>query len=343
MHPIVQDDTRKLLAQVDLEGLRDSRVLLTGANGFLGSAIARAIFLLNQEQKLRCRLDALSLHGPSLEMKGLLGDSRIRFSKANLSNRSFRVLGNYDYVFHAAGYGQPAKFSRDPKATVALNVNATETLLEAVSRSGGKLIFFSSCTVYGDAPRAEWPVTERYPGRPDTQVGPHAVYVEAKRLGEAICAAAGLLEARSVIVRIAHTYGPGISIRDDRALGHFLRMALTEGRIRLRDAGRAVKTFGYVSDVVGMILYAAVHGRDHVYNVGGRDTISIRQLAEAVGRVCRVPVTASSPKGRRVECPAIIDCTKVWREMGKPKLIALGDGVARTVAWNRDVFCIPSR
>ena len=76
------------------------------------------------------------------------------------------------------------------------------------------------------------------------------------------------------------TYGPGIGLKDERVLAHFLRQALHENRIVMLDDGSKIRTFCYIADCVLMLLYIMLYGKDFVYNVGGKDNITIRSLAE---------------------------------------------------------------
>lgn len=342
MNPIVQADCDDIIRAVDLSPLRNKGVLLTGASGLFGRYIAQVIYRANETKRLNCSLEGISLHNPSPALRRLLSDKRFVFRKKDLS-RPFHLAGKYDYIFHAAGYAQPAKFVADPSSTVALNVLATEELLKMAHKQGSTLLFFSSSAVYGEIPKQLIPVPESYNGNCSTS-GPRAIYHESKRLGETICSS--YIEnfgVKAKIVRISHTYGPGISIRDTRVLGNFLKKALLDGKITLLDEGRAVKTFGYVADVVKMILYVALRGEKGVYNVGGKDSVSIRQLAEAVGRQCGVPVELPMRRSKLKHIgsdPALdkLDLRKILKEMPGFYFVKLGEGLARTIAWNKQEF-----
>ncbi len=155
------------LDAVDLRNLKNKRVLVTGASGFLGQHIVAAIHEANQKYKLGCRVVGVSRSGPSEFLKLLPPDKNITFKKINLV-RPFHIAGTFDYIFHAAGYGQPAKFAADPFSTIGINTEATRELLAIAKRSKGTFVFFSSVEVYGDM----------------SSHGPRAIYQNAKRLGE---------------------------------------------------------------------------------------------------------------------------------------------------------------
>src|SRR5581483_5720457 len=199
---IIEQDCSGILKNFSAFSLRNKRVLVTGASGFLGQYIVGALRAANQKYKLNCKITCVGLRGPSEVLEEFL-DKNISFKKIDLS-KPFRIDGKFDYIFHAAGYGQPSKFVSDPFSTVAVNIDATRTLLEIAERSRGTFIFFSSAEVYGEMPQGIDSFKETYPGIPDV-FGPRGVYQQSKRLGESLCLAFERLhKTRIRIVRISH-------------------------------------------------------------------------------------------------------------------------------------------
>lgn len=337
MDPVIEKDFQEILRRIDVRKMRNKKILVTGASGFLGQYIAGTLSLANRKAGLRSTIDCIGLHSPpSLLASVLRSDAHVSYRRVDLT-KPFRLRG-YDYIFHAGGYGQPAKFVGDPASVVKINIDATVRLLEG--SPDAMFVYFSSGAVYGDVPPHLLPVKEKFNGDCELD-SPRAVYTEAKRLGEAICTAyekqAG---AKVKIVRISHVYGPGLPFSDKRVMSDFIRKALTEKKITLLDEGKAVKTYGYIADVVGMILFAALHGKETVYNVGGKDSLSIRELAEKIGRYCKVPVVVPFIPSRLRHIgkdPAVVklDLRKIKREMKKPSFTPFPKGLARTIEWTR--------
>jgi dTDP-glucose 4,6-dehydratase/UDP-glucuronate decarboxylase len=271
-----------------------------------------------------------------------LPDRLIRFEARDLA-KPFEVKDRYDYIFHAACYGQPAKFVEDPFRTAYLNTEATRALLQIARRSGGTFLFFSSAEIYGGVPKGMNSIPESFSGMYPT-LSVRSIYGESKRLGESICFFFyKQYGVKTKIVRISHLYGPGTSIHDRRVLSDFIRKALQDGRIHLLDQGKAVKTYGYVADAIQMILHVALHSRDMVYNVGGRDSVSIRELASLVGKYCAVPVIVP----RRVSTlphvggdPQFIrlNLAKIRDEMKKFRFTPFREGLRRTIEWSKLVL-----
>ena len=341
MNIIIEEDCKRILRKVDLTPLKNKSILLTGGTGFVGRYLINLIYLANRDKNLNCSLVATSLHKTPKDLKKLAGKN-IRFKKVDLS-KPFRISGKFHYIFHAAGYGQPTKFTKEPLKTIFINANATQILLELARKNHAKFIFISSADIYGDVPKNMKVVPETYGGNRST-IGPRAVYGESKRLGETICWAYQDKHNIDVkIVRASHLYGPGISIHDKRVLGDFLRSALKGKSIKLKDRGQAVKTFGYIADVITMIFFVALKGKDMVYNVGGKSTISIRKLAHAVGKLTASPVLMPkrNSSDRHIGTDprvAPLNLNKITKEMKGFSFTPLGTGLKRTIEWNKEEF-----
>jgi dTDP-glucose 4,6-dehydratase/UDP-glucuronate decarboxylase len=336
MNSVIESDCREILSRVDFKKIQGKKILVTGATGFLGQYVVAALSLANREGKLGASIHAVGLSEPQDAFAELLKqDGDIIFTRVDLS-QAFE-LGGYDFIFHAAGYGQPAKFINDPSSLVRINVDATVRLLETSPKS--TFVYFSSAEVYGDIPSERIPVTEDFNGNVMLH-SPRSVYAEAKRLGEALCAAYKKKNATDVrIVRISHVYGPGLSKTDTRVMSEFIHKASQEKEITLLDEGRAVKTYGYIADVISMIFTAAFNGQEMVYNVGGEDSVSIFELAQKIAAYFKVPckTTATASTLSHIgKDPGIVklDLTKIKKEMGGLQMTSFDEGLKRTIEWS---------
>jgi nucleoside-diphosphate-sugar epimerase len=120
-------------------------------------------------------------------------------------------------------------------------------------------------------------------------------------------------------------------------MSQFIDGALTTGSIRLRDTGRASRTYCYVTDVEEVLWGIALHGEQPVYNVGGQSAITIRQLADLVGELtgARVEVPATDDSLAGAPSAVGMDLSRVTTEFGKREYIGLEEGLRRTIAWHR--------
>lgn len=343
MNQILIEDCERIISQVNLSPLFGKKILFTGSNGLFGRYFTYLVYLLNKEKKAKITLYCVSLHGANKNIKELARlDSSIIPLKKDLS-KAFTFSRPVNYIFHAACYGQPKKFIDSPKETIDLNVSATWRLLEIAKKNKARFLFFSSAEVYGDIPKDKIPVSESYAGNSDT-TGVRAIYGESKRLGETVCSIFRRDYNLPVyIARISHTYGPGVSHNDTRVLGDILKKAQSKKRIELLDDGSAVKTFGYIGDLIPMLLTITLYGKDLIYNVGGIDTVSIKELATQVGNYFDVPVYIPK-KVRKVKHigndPLLVKLNfkKYQKEFGKVRFTPFSIGIQRMLQWNEIEF-----
>jgi len=337
MNAIIEKDCREILHRVNIKEAKKKKILITGANGFLGQHIASTFSIANHELGLGCTIHAVGLNKPKPIIASLLHQYKnIYYDRIDLS-KPFNLQG-YDYIFHAAGYSQPVKFIQDYNSTISINIDATRHLLNASPNA--TFVFFSSAEIYGNIPLKLIPVRENFNGNCPLFL-PRSVYAQSKRLGESLCASYKRDKKTNIkIVRISHTYGPGLPFDDRHVMSEFIKKALIEKKIRLLDSGKSVKTYGYIADIVAMIIFIAFHGNDFVYNVGGKNNISILDLAKKIAKYCNVEYTIPSNISHFAHIgkdPDFVklNLTKIKQEMGKFKFMPFSEGLLRTIEWTK--------
>jgi UDP-glucuronate decarboxylase len=337
INTIIEHDCIKILRRIDITKAKKKKILITGANGFLGQYLIATLSLANRKIDLDCQICGIDLNDPRFILQSLISkDKNLNYHKVDLTKRF--NLPDYDYIFHAAGYGQPARFVNDPYPTININIDATHNLL--MQSPEATFIFFSSAEVYGNIPPKMIPVNEGYNGNCSLHT-PRSVYCESKRLGESLCMAyAKNNKTKIKIVRISHVYGPGLPVTDNRVMSEFIKKALIDKEIKMLDRGKSVKTYGYIADTISMILFIAFYGQELVYNVGGKDSISILNLAKKIGKYCHssyeipsnitdVPHIGKDPNYVR------LDLKKILHEMKKFNFTKFSDGLANTIEWTK--------
>ncbi len=342
MNSTITHDIEQIVDRLDLSPLKGKSVLLTGSNGFLGRYIAMVVSMLNQKYDYGTTLYCWSLHAPNDDIKNLAkNDPNIIPQSVNLS-KPITFTKEVDFILHAAGYAQPKKFIENIFETIELNIHATHSLLEIAKKNNARFLFFSSAEVYGDIPKNLISVSEKYNGCIDTS-NIRSMYAESKRLGETICSMYRQNEdVNAFVARISHVYGPGISTTDKRVIGECIRKAFEEKVITLEDQGTAIKTWGYIADIIQMILNILTHGTELIYNVGGIDTMSIKELAEEIGRQTNADVVTPQSNGKKdnsIHDPQFVklNITKYSKEFGDPTFISFSEGIRRTIEWNRNI------
>lgn len=312
---------------LDLEG---ARILVTGSSGLIGRNLIQFLYSLLESNDMKFDVDAYSNY-PNLDSRAC--HPRIQRKFGNLISKHFSLENNkYDYVFHAATYGQPAKFVKNSIETMMLNGPVVMSLSEHLE-IGGTFVFFSSSEVYSGSPKI--PHVESDFGRLGIDES-RAPYVYGKLFGETT-----LMQLREKykvrIPRISLAYGPGTKEGDSRVLNQLIQRGITEGRVDLKDSGNAIRTYCYVRDVIEMMITMTFFGQHEVYNVGGNSSISIRKLGELISTILDVPFSlqGESPAFLIAPTEVQVSMAKYESEFQAIDYLDLSEGLHKTIEWQK--------
>lgn len=85
------------------------------------------------------------------------------------------------------------------------------------------------------------------------------------------------------IIRVGYTYGPGVSLLDDRVFADFVNKIINYENITLNSDGSAKRSFCYISDMISAVFLILLHGKNgEVYNVASDRQTSILELAKTL-------------------------------------------------------------
>jgi len=336
----IKQDCLEYLEKIDLKPLSNKTVFVTGANGLIGTYLIYMLHLANLTKNARIDIVGVSKNNPCEKLCAIFKED-YRFYTADLTHSDQCVFPERaDYIIHGATYAQPVKFLKQYSDTIHLNTTATEILLRKAKRDGAKFLFLSSSEIYGDPPHAHIPTPEEYPGLCPS-VGIRSIYSESKRMGETICFAYRHFESVDAkIARISMSYGPGIGLGDERLLANFIKQALSKKRIVMLDDGRKKRTFCYIADCVLMLLNILLYGTQPVYNVGGRDKVTVKRLAEEICLITGSTLSVTPYPQQAYQDVMIspllveLDINKAQTEFHLPPFKPLAEGLARTIQWN---------
>jgi len=334
---IIAQDARDILDVVDLSELAGKSILVTGASGLLGTyfmACLRELATRGQGPVTTCAIVQSAVAPAMAALHDFPGATDVQ---ADLSDtRSIRDLGQFDFIVHAAGYGQPGRFMEDQIKTVKLNTNATMALFEHL-QPRGRFLFLSTSEVYSGLEASAY--REDQIGTTNTD-HPRACYIEAKRCGEAVCNIYHRMGLHAASARLALAYGPGTRPGDRRVINAFVERGIRNGKVHLQDTGTARRTYCYVSDAVEILWHILLRGTRPIYNVGGKSRITIAELADRIGVLLGVPVEYPLTDGAIGGAPAdvCLDMSRVEQEFGKKDYIDLSLGLERTVNWQKTLY-----
>jgi UDP-glucuronate decarboxylase len=333
---MISEGIETICNKVDFNDLNDKTILVTGASGLVGSTFITCLHYL-KTSGYRINVYAQTLSGFAPYISTLIHESGFNVVQADLSNfESYSYLPEADLIIHSAGYAQPTRFLANPAATLQINTSATIALLNNL-RKDGSFLFLSSSEVYSGLTKG--PFSEEMIGS-TTPFHPRAAYIEGKRCGEAICGSYSASDIKAKVVRLGDIYGPGTRKHDKRALNNFIEKALLYSTIDLLDSGSAVRTYCYIYDAVELMWQILLSGKERVYNVGGRSTYSIAELAQTIGHLTGANVVFPERSTGIAGAPPVLmqDLTRVETEFQKFNYTNLEDGLRATIAWQRKLY-----
>ena len=262
----------------DFSFLQERRVLVTGAAGFIGSALCRTLLSLGAQ------VVGIDLSEPPLQLTGLENLHRFEFHQGDMSHPDLlaKALPGTSIVFNLAGKCGHLASMEEPLADMHSNGVAQLALLEGCRQwaQNTHVIFASTRQVYGRV--TEIPVNESQPPQPLDVNGIHKMATELLHL---------LYSRRygipATIIRLTNTYGPGMNIhRSGRSfLGEWLRMVLQNKPLVVLGSGQQLRDLNAVEDVVDAFLRVAQAGRTvdrEIFNLGGSNPFSLNELAQKI-------------------------------------------------------------
>src|SRR5512141_2474085 len=256
--------------------------LITGAAGFLGSALANQ--LAREGHQVR-GIDDLSTGDP----QSLSPD--VHFTRGDVNDRPklWTLLQEVDCVYHMAARISVPESILYPREYNTSNVGGTVSLMEAMRDVGiRRVVLASSGAIYGDQDLQ--PLTEGQTPRP------HSPYAVSKLAAEYYVRTIGSLWGiETVCLRIFNAFGPGQQLPASHppVVPYFLRQALRNGTLVVHGDGTQTRDYIYVDDVVSAMVAAStapgVNGL--VINVGSGAETSVRDLVKQV-----LDVTGGKPE-----------------------------------------------
>ena len=257
------------------------RYLITGGAGFIGSHLVTKLLAAGDSVVV---LDDLST-GRHDNLREHVGKSSLEFVLGSILNDSLvdDVVRRVDVVLHLAAAVGVNLIVERPLESLATNIKGSEIVLEKCHKYGRKVLVTSTSEIYGkntsDALSEE---DDRILGSP---LKTRWSYSEAKAIEEVLAHAYWRQKGLpTVIVRLFNTVGPGQVGNYGMVVPRLVQQALNNKTLQVFGDGSQTRCFCHVDDVTDALLsvVSAPELEGQVFNVGGRDEVSILQLAERI-------------------------------------------------------------
>ncbi len=317
--------------------IQNSKVLITGGAGFIGSNIAHALVKTGARVTV---LDAmLPLYGGNLfNLAGIREE--VEFVEGDIRDKELvaKLVKGKGVVFNLAAQVSYIDSKEEPFLDLDINGAGHLTVLEAVRKRApeAKVLFSSSRLVYGKILTV--PVKENHPTDPLSIYGIH------KLLGEKYYRYfADTHSIHTVSVRIPNPYGPRQQMKHSKysIVGWFVRQAMEGKVLTIYGDGSQERDYLYIDDIVDAFLRLAEKGETgEVYNIGTHERVRFVDMVEAVlaevgsGRKEYVPWPENYEKNETGNY--IADTAKIHRLTGWEPSIPLKEGIRRMVAYYKE-------
>ncbi len=297
--------------------------LITGAAGFLGSALAN--YLAREGHQVR-GLDDLSTGNPN----ALFAD--VLFTRGDVNDRPklWTLLQDVDCVYHLAARVSVPESVLYPREYNAVNVGGTVSLMEAMRDVGvRRVVFISSGAVYGDQ--------GKQPLREDAIPRPGSPYAVSKLASEYYIRTIGQLWGiETVSLRVFNAYGPGQHLPPAHppVIPNFLRQAVRGGTIVVHSDGNQTRDYVFLDDVVRAMAAAATAPsiQDQVVNIGSGEETSVRTLVRLVQELASSQAEVIyNPRSNAGVSRMCADLTLAREKLGYTPRLRLEEGLRLTL------------
>lgn len=317
--------------------------LITGGAGFIGSHLVDALLEAGHTVTV---LDDLSV-GKLQNVAHHHDHPNFHFVKGSILDKTLvtQLVTQADGIYHLAAVVGVKYVVEDPLHGMQVNVKGTETILQAASERGCKVVLASSSEIYGKSDKL--PFTEE----DVTVIGPTSVprwsYAVSKLLDEHLAFAyhrqAGL---PATAVRYFNAYGPRLDPRGyGSVIARFINQALDGKALTVYGDGHQTRSFTFVADTVRGTIAAmeTPDGAGQAFNIGNPREVTMNELAalirEGVGAnvdIVHIPYaqaygTAFEDTPRRLP-----NAARAAEVLGFRATTSLEEGLRQTILWFKE-------
>jgi UDP-glucuronate decarboxylase len=305
----------------------ETRVLITGGAGFLGSHLCDR--LLADGANVICVDNFFT--GAKRNIDHLLDHHHFELMRHDVT---FPLYIEVDQIYNLACPASPIHYQHDPVQTTKTSVHGAINMLGLAKRLRARILQASTSEVYGDP--SVHPQPEDYWGHVNP-IGPRSCYDEGKRCAETLFFDYWRQHRLQIkVARIFNTYGPRMHPNDGRVVSNFIVQALLGRDITVYGDGSQTRSFCYVDDLIdGLVRLMATRAEvTGPVNIGNPSESSMLELAKMVidltgshSHIVHRPRPQDDPEQRRPDIARAQDLLD-W----KPRTM-LRDGLARTIAY----------
>ncbi len=333
---VYEENIKEVLKENEFMELKNQKILITGANGLIGSAIIDVLNYLNIYENYNMKIIAM-VRNENKVLQRLKEYKNVKIIGQDVIEK-IKFDEDVDYIIHTASNSHPQLFSNNPVDTMLGNFLGINNILKFASTHNCKKVeYISSGEVYGQGTEEIEMFEENYSGKINS-MNPRSCYPISKLASETLCASySSQYGIQTVVARPCHIYGPTQTNSDSRVIAQFIRNTLNGENIVMKSEGKQIRSYCYVLDCVTAILMILTKGKEgNAYNIANKQSIiSIRQMAEMIARKSNLKVEYELPtkleeKGYNPVTKSVLDESKLEKLGWKP-CYTFEEGIEQTL------------
>ena len=309
-----------------IERLKNKKIFITGASGFIGKWLLLSLAYLNSKYALNISVIATSRKMMNSSLVNRIKKQNVLFYDLDVCD-PFEIPTDVNVIIHLAGNPDRRVHASDPLRVIKTNVDGTRNVLDAASRVENieRILVFSSGLINGhtfDIERANTIDTLNF----------SSSYIDSKRLQENICHIySRKFQLPIGIIRPYTFVGPLQRLDRPWAINNFINSAIHGRDLTILGDPETEKSFLYPTEMLEQIYGYLIRGDiEKPWELGSSDKISLKNIADIISKQTSNHVFIEDEKNRKEK-----ERINLFVSDKRYKHVCYQNIILKTLAWYR--------